>query len=645
MQQRPLMVGKCMRSYLTRRAAWNLAPLAFLAGLAGASCDDDETGTGGGGGTIEPPPGPVYVIDIVVDANRDGVANAEDPADQDNEEVWDVNSGAMFLPNLDDDDGDQVRDAEDNRWNGGTDSYDLAGFQSTACPECPEGSYAYLEIDAASAPYVRIWAIDESWTTWRLVAGELGQCMEADPTCQAATSFELTTLEVQQGTLFAIEARDFLRDQNAAWKGYVDLTFSVFDANGEPLVSETNPDGVDKARMRVAPWQLFGNLSPFDNVWSSDTSSVFVAGIQDATDAAAIDYTTYSNYGDQWTQDFFQTGFFAMPALIDGQLRVHGMKVANARPWGRSSSDSSLPINWLKNNYLGPDQATIAVYEQKHSGDSYDSHGNHDLIPPYTNGAESFPLGRILIGSGVLDETKAFYDAQGLQSPHLAIDTSWLLVGHVDEYLSYVPANTPRGWKLLVSSPSLAREMLLDAQAAGNGAVQLHVGKFWYDFNTGGTYPAAISIDEVLALPDVAEASQAAQTEIDNEVDKLKQIIGLTDDEIVEMPNLFGQQVFGGTKYKVAYQPGTVNSLVFGDYIVIPKPFGPNIGGVDIFEADLEARLGTAVNGLGAQGQGLQVYFTDDWDVYHRLDGEVHCGSNPEASAPFSSVNWWSTGR
>jgi protein-arginine deiminase len=37
--------------------------------------------------------------------------------------------------------------------------------------------------------------------------------------------------------------------------------------------------------------------------------------------------------------------------------------------------------------------------------------------------------------------------------------------------------------------------------------------------------------------------------------------------------------------------------------------------------------------------------YVDNWDLYHRLDGEVHCGTNPETSAPFSSVNWWETGK
>jgi hypothetical protein len=55
--------------------------------------------------------------------------------------------------------------------------------------------------------------------------------------------------------------------------------------------------------------------------------------------------------------------------------------------------------------------------------------------------------------------------------------------------------------------------------------------------------------------------------------------------------------------------------------------------------------MGSGVNKLGKDGNGMTLVFADDWDFYHRLDGEVHCGTNPEASAPFTSLNWWETDR
>ena len=136
-------------------------------------------------------------------------------------------------------------------------------------------------------------------------------------------------------------------------------------------------------------------------------------------------------------------------------------------------------------------------------------------------------------------------------------------------------------------------------------------------------------------------SSQAAQAEIDGVVAAVRDAVGLADDEIVEIPFLFEEEEGEGL---VAYNPGTVNLLAFGDYIVQADPFGPQINGEDLFKKDLVDRLGTPVNQLGATGQGLFVYFADDWDLYHVLLGEVHCGTNVDAPPP-ASEKWWESGR
>ena len=35
---------------------------------------------------------------------------------------------------------------------------------------------------------------------------------------------------------------------------------------------------------------------------------------------------------------------------------------------------------------------------------------------------------------------------------------------------------------------------------------------------------------------------------------------------------------------------------------------------------------------------GMELYFVDDWDVYHLGLGEVHCGSNVRRTP---TVGWW----
>lgn len=73
-----------------------------------------------------------------------------------------------------------------------------------------------------------------------------------------------------------------------------------------------------------------------------------------------------------------------------------------------------------------------------------------------------------------------------------------------------------------------------------------------------------------------------------------------------------------------------VNMLVLGSHVGIPKPFGPKVGSKCAFEKHVNSLL----NPLG-----LECHYIDDWDSYHVLSGEVHCGTNT-LREPFE-VKWW----
>ena len=62
----------------------------------------------------------------------------------------------------------------------------------------------------------------------------------------------------------------------------------------------------------------------------------------------------------------------------------------------------------------------------------------------------------------------------------------------------------------------------------------------------------------------------------------------------------------------------------------MPKPFGPRIGGVDVFETAVQNALGSG-----------NVIFIDDWELYHALLGEVHCGTNVIRVPPANYQQWW----
>lgn len=609
----------------------------FVRGASGAFLCLAIAGCGGDDESLPPAALPDYV-DLIADTNRDGLL---DLSDNDGEAEWSVVKGAAFLANLDDDDQDGVRDGEDTRVNvdgdNVWDAYDLTPIALAQWPGIPAGAVGKITIDAASAAHVRMFKklLDGSFA----IVGGAGAC-DGQTACNPAV-ITLTADEIKVGAELFIEGLrltgmpdavsvDGASGQPVPWSGNVELRYQIVGGDGNPLATDGNPQGLDVLQLRVAPWLMFGNHMAMDTVYANSASFAFINGVTAAVNSAAgITFQQINNWPtDHWTEDYFQTGFTSVP-WADGQ--VHGMRLSNPRPWGRGSGPSALPITFLEQNLTYPDAGSFVVYRQPDpNGSTYDSHGNHDLVPGYSHNGQDFPYGRIVYGSGVLPETKAFYEAQLVQAPALTVDTSWLTVGHVDEVFSYVPAATERGWKLLVASPQLGRQMLLDWQQQGHGAVELFVGKQWWDGS-----PAATSIDAVLADTQLMAWSQQAQTNIDGMLDVMVQEIGLAEDEIVEIPFLF-ENDFG----LVAYNPGTVNIRVLGDTIVAPDPFGPRIGGADGFEKDLEDRLGAPAEGLGSDGQGLDVFFADDWDWYHVALGEVHCGTN-FSGPPQPDVKWW----
>ena len=148
--------------------------------------------------------------------------------------------------------------------------------------------------------------------------------------------------------------------------------------------------------------------------------------------------------------------------------------------------------------FRGKDSAGLQAFTtaQQRDSSSLNSYGNTETIPPFTNGGVSYPLGRLLRGnipSFAPDPVLSKMMESQVVQPHVYVDTSWLVVGHVDETISFLKAPNPRGWVLLINDPTMAKQMLEAQVAAGNGNVQMHVGKRWVNYQTGQYYPAAIT--------------------------------------------------------------------------------------------------------------------------------------------------------
>jgi protein-arginine deiminase len=393
-------------------------------------------------------------------------------------------------------------------------------------------------------------------------------------------------------------------------------------------------------RLREAPLVTRHHLDPPDQIYMTSfpgdpDSTSFVDDLKAALSASHV-RKPLADLGtdDQWVQDYFETAYMAMPAV--GGMHVIHVDVRSANQ-NRNGPSADYPLREagqvVFTELRGKDVAGVQQFtSHPASMDTLDSFGNLETVPPYSWGGKSYPLGRIFRGnvpSWHPDTSMlTLFESQKVQPP-LYVDTSFLLVGHVDETISFLKAPTERGWTIAVADPALARSLLLDQQAAGNGGALVFAGQYW---SSGmSSVPAQRTIDDLLADTDIQGASATAAAGIDAQIAVLEQETGLADAEILHLPVLF--QSSGGRD--VAYMVGTVNGISLGDAdFGAPRPHGPVIGGRDIFEVQMEAELARV---------GVSVHWIEDWNLYHALDGEVHCGSNTRRQIP-ATERWWESG-
>ncbi len=595
---------------------------------ADAGIVSSDAGTGNTDAGIPPPP---VIVDLRVDTNRDGVVSVTDDSDESGEDDFSSTRGAIFLANIDDDrqtcsmtysDGRPMADADlpkchdaaDTIVNGPDDLEDLARIKSVPWPQAPSDAIGRIGISSNAASRVRLFkGSGASFTLFN------------------PTTATLSATELRQGVELAIEALDIVRDR-AVWDGTVSVDLHV---------TATGIDQHDTVKLRVAPVMLFHHLVDVDrlfatNISGDSDSSAFQSALGSGLTAAGVSRPlTVVNVQDQWTQDFFETGFMSMPAVGGGQkvIRV-AFRSANVYGTGSFPLRSAGRVVFA---LRGPDSAAIQQYDSRYDPtgemDSLDSFGNTETIPPFTHNGVSYPMGRILRGSipsfAPDPSFTKMLEAQ-LMQPLVNVDTSWLLVGHVDETISFIRASTPRGWVALVNDPRQAKDMLQNALNQGNGGVRMFVGKKWLD-DYGFPYSAEVTVRQVLQDTDVMGESARSAAEVDAQVAILKAATGLTDAEIIRVPYLH----YPVSGYSLGYQPGTVNGIVVnGGHFFAPDPHGPIIGGKDIFKEQLSAALAP---------YGVTVRYIEDWNLYHRLAGEVHCGTNAERVIP--STKWWESGR
>ncbi|MCA9666202.1 MAG: protein-arginine deiminase [Myxococcales bacterium] len=567
------------------------------------------------------PAGPI--VDIRADLDRDGKIDLEGDNDDRDEDKWTNERGAIFLANIDDDerrcqfsaqlsDDEIVRcnDAADEVVNGAADEADLAKMLVKPWPLAPNGTTWMVKVNAEAANYVRLFIRDSggSLTVYKPEPGPAG-------TLRAG--FELR-----------IEAKDIVRDRTM-WDGFVDVTLEV-DVDGKKHT--------DTVRLRVAPLLLHHQVQKANGLFVArdifPDSKTFVSSFDAATTAANAPKAIKLDVNDQWAQDYFETGYMVMPKAGGGQ-QVIDVFIRSANVFNPQSK--SFPLREAGRIVFaarGPGVAAIQQFDVRHSQemDTLNSNGNLEVVPPHVApDGKNHAFGRILRGSVATffpDPTfQKLLDSQGVQ-PTIKIDTSWLLVGHVDETLSFVPTtSSARGWTVLVNDAAMAVKMLTDAATAGHRDVKMFQNKFWLD-QLNRQLPAETTIGKLLDDTEIMAATAEAAIQVQKQKDILKREVGLRDEEFVSVP--FTHYYSDG--YSLAYQPGTVNGVVITNTdFIAPVGHGPVVDGVDVFKDQFEKAVAP---------HGITVRWVENWDLLHRLSGEVHCGSNARREIP-ADASWW----
>ncbi|EFB22316.1 hypothetical protein PANDA_013304, partial [Ailuropoda melanoleuca] len=413
--------------------------------------------------------------------------------------------------------------------------------------------------------------------------------------------------------------------------GLISLTVSLLDTSNPDLPAALLFQ--DSVVFRVAPWIMTPNTQPPEEVYvcrvleNADFLKSVIALAKEAKCKLTIPSQKQSK-DDRWMQacgpvgrgeiGYIQAPHKTLPVVFDSP-RNRGLK--------------EFPIKCM----LGPDFGYVTRGPETGEVTTFDSFGNLEVSPPVTVGKKKYPLGRILIGSSSYPSAESqemhqavqdFLSAQQVQAP-VRLYSDWLFVGHVDEFLSFVPAHK-KGFRLLLASPRSCYRLFEEQLKEGHGEAVLFEG----------IKKKNRKIKDILSDKNLREHNSYVETSVTIvgthasdawKREEVKRELGLTERDIIDIPQLFKlQEEVSGILKAEAYFPNMVNMLVLGKHLGIPKPFGPVING----QCCLEEKVRSLLEPLG-----LHCTFIDDFYAYHVRHGEVHCGTNVRRQ-PFS-FKWW----
>lgn len=254
---------------------------------------------------------------------------------------------------------------------------------------------------------------------------------------------------------------------------------------------------------------------------------------------------------------------------------------------------------------------------------------NYQARGDYGGNIEITPFDDILVvGNTMTAPCKKFFEENGYKDRMFIGDTNWLRVGHIDEYISFIPtAHAPGGYTIVRADTGMALDIIKNAPdsefekiSSYDRSFLLRVKRVLNEQMKDPSYGKGTAEGDFIAL------NHWINDIIEENVGKLKQYIRQTtkdhdrDIEEVYWPSLYEGRM-GASRSCHAFLPGVVNLLVVRDHLIVPATHIP------AFDKAIEARL---------KAQGNKVHFVDD-TPYHNSMGEIHCGTNALRD-PYKSI-------
>ncbi|MFM9267591.1 protein-arginine deiminase family protein [Tychonema sp. BBK16] len=495
------------------------------------------------------------------DTNRDGEINQQD---EPGKQQWSLSSGPLVLFN--DKLGDQRKIPV---WQEAKISAPrrpaMLSQVHLKLSENFKDSQVFITADSLAAPHISVFQkIGDGW-----------QAVDISGTKQLVFSTDI---------VLGVEAKQFA-DRN--WNGLINLKATAI-SNGTEIASNT-------IQLGVTPWIMPSNIAPVTEVQVSDRGSAnseFISQLKQAVEPTGALVKVIQ--GDRaWMQDTQKNGYVQFPEKL--KLRNFNVAVkSNSNPLGnnpdKSNSDPDLTV------------FKIGKPRNEESANQWaDGYGNLQVTPPLP----AYPMGRVYYGNpgnaSFNPEVLDFIQAQRIQGQPVDIDTSWLLTRQVDEIINFIPSTTPGKYIMAIASPEAGVKLLEELAGKGYGDVTINRG-----------LSNEITVSAALRNPALIQHNLNLQKQKLNPIiEKLKREFSLTDDQIIQVPAMFGYSGY-------AWWPNMVNSVPVNGNLLVSNPRGALIGGKDYTQERLRELL---------LPFGVNISFLDD-RYYQELRGNVQSATN-----------------